>query len=74
VIGQAVRDIYDGDEKSRAEVFIWLSGGDFDTVCDLANVHTVDMREQMTALADLPHSLAKKYGRLLREKIIQKEP
>jgi hypothetical protein len=32
------------------------------------------MREQMTALAELPIALAKKYGRVLREKINQKEP
>jgi hypothetical protein len=74
VIGQSVRDIYEGDPKARAEVFVWLVSGDFDTVCTLANVHTADMREQMVALSDLPIPLAKKYGRVLREKINEKEP
>ena len=74
VIGQGVRDIYEGDPRARAEVFVWLVSRDFDTVCNLANVHTGDMREQMTALSDLPIALAKKYGRLLRDRINQKEP
>jgi hypothetical protein len=74
VIGQSVRDIYEGDNKARNEVFVWLVSPDFDTVCSLANVHAPDMREQMVALSDLPLSLAKKYGRVLREKINQKEP
>lgn len=74
MIGQSVRDIYDGDDRAREEVFVWLVSPDFDTVCNLANVHTEDMREQMTALSELPIALARKYGRLLREKINQKEP
>ena len=74
MIGQSVRDIYEGDDKARAEVFVWMVSGDFDTVCSLANVHTEDMRDQMVALSDLPIALAKKYGRILREKINQKEP
>lgn len=73
VIGQSVRDIYEGDPRARDEVFAWLASPDFDTVCYLANVHVEDMRNQMTTLAGLPISLAKKYGRLLREKINQKE-
>jgi hypothetical protein len=73
VIGQGVRDIYEGNPKARAEVFTWLASHDFDTVCDLANVHPRDMREQMVALSSLPISLAKKYGRLLRERINLKE-
>lgn len=74
VIGQSVRDIYEGDEKARAEVFGWMVSPDFDVVCDLANVHAEDMKDQMVALSDLPIALAKKYGRILREKINQKEP
>lgn len=73
MIGQGVRDIYEGDPKARAEVFSWMVSRDFDTVCSLANVHPRDMREQMVALSDLPLSLAKKYGRLLRERINLKE-
>lgn len=74
VIGQSVRDIYEGDEKARAEVFGWMVSADFDTVCSMANVHSEDMRDQMVALSDLPIALAKKYGRILREKINEKEP
>lgn len=74
MIGQSVRDIYEGDDKARAEVFTWMVSSDFDTVCSMANVHAEDMRDQMVALSDLPLTLAKKYGRILREKINQKEP
>jgi len=73
VIGQGIRDIYEGDPRAREEVFGWLVSPDFDTVCDLANVHVEDMRQQMTMLAELPIALAKKYGRLLREKVNQKD-
>jgi hypothetical protein len=73
VIGQGVRDIYEGNLKARSEVFVWLVSDDFDTVCDLADIHPHDMREQIMALSDLPISLAKKYGRLLRDRINLRE-
>ena len=73
MIGQSVRDIYEGDPKARAEVFLWLASDDFDTVCHLANVHPFDMRDQMMALANLSLPLAKKYGRVLREKVNAKD-
>jgi hypothetical protein len=73
VIGQGVRDIYEGDPRAREEVFVWLVSKDFDTVCDLAEVHAGDMREQLTTLSGLPIALAKKYGRLLRERINLRE-
>ena len=69
VIGQAVRDLYEGDPRARTEVFSWIVSPDFETVCDLADVHAEDMRGQFVALAALPSELCKKYGRLLREKI-----
>lgn len=73
VIGQSIRDIYEGDPKARAEVFVWLVSSDFVTVCDLANVHAEDMREQMVTLSDMPLGLARKYGRLLRGHVVMKE-
>lgn len=71
VLGQSVRDLYEGDPKHRKEVFVWLASNDFVTVCDLADVHAPDMREQLAALASLPEQLSKKYGRLLRAKITE---
>jgi hypothetical protein len=71
VLGQSVRDLYEGDERRRKEVFVWMTTDDFDTVCDFANVHSEDMLQQMMALSGLPLALAKKYGRLLRAKITE---
>jgi hypothetical protein len=69
VIGQAVRDIYTGAEKNRIEVAVWIGTNDFETVCDLAEIHSEDLKSQLMALLDLPISLAKKYGEMLHEKI-----
>lgn len=71
VLGQCVRDIYDGDQTTRQEVFFWIASKDFETVCDYAEVHSDDIREELMALSALPNALAKKFGRMLREKIIE---
>jgi hypothetical protein len=44
---------------------------DFEVVCDFANVHPRDMKEQMVTLSELPYLLAKKFGRQLRAKITE---
>ena len=69
-MGQAIRDVYEGDERLRHQIYMWVRSKDFLTVCDFAFVHPHDMREQISALMELSPNLAKKYGRLLREKII----
>lgn len=71
MLGQGVRDLYEGDGSLRSEVFTWMLTGDFDQVCDFANVHPRDMRRQLMALAALPLPLAKKYGKILRAKITE---
>ena len=71
VLGQGVRDLYEGDGGLRSEVFTWMLTSDFDDVCDLANCHPNDMRQQLTALAALPLPLAKKFGKMLRAKIME---
>lgn len=71
VLGQAVRDICDKNERVKREVLMWMKTTDFDTICDLANVHADSMSEQLYALADLAPSLAKKYGQILRSKIVE---
>lgn len=71
VLGQSVRDLYEGNERCRRDVFVWMVSPDFEVVCDFANVHPRDMLEQLTALSELPAALAKKYGRQLRAKITE---
>lgn len=70
VLAQSVRDIYGGEMKPRLEVIRWLKTKDFDTVCDCAEVEITSMREQLAALTALPVPLARKYGKLLRDKIM----
>lgn len=70
VLGQAIRDVYDGNEKIRHQVLMWTATTDFLTVCDYAYVHPEDMREQLHALCELSPNLAKKYGRMLRETVV----
>lgn len=70
VLGQAVRDICSDDERTRREVLRWTATDDFDVVCEAAMVHPEDMRDQIGALSELSINLAKKYGRMLREKIV----
>lgn len=71
VLAQAVRDLYCGEPKHRTEAIRWIASKDFVTVCDFANVEPNDMREQLKDLAGLPEMLARKYGKLLRDKIME---
>ena len=70
VLGQAIRDVYCGTERDRQSVYQWTCSGDFATVCDYAFVHPEDMKEQIYALMELSPRLARKYGQMLRGKII----
>ena len=63
--------MYEGDQTTRQEVFFWMASRDFETVCDYAEVHAQDIRNELMALSALPNTLAKKFGRMLREKIIE---
>lgn len=69
-MGQAVRDIYEGDPRARREVLIWTKSKDFEMVCECAYMHGEDMREQLHDLAKLSEGLAKKFGRMLRDRIV----
>lgn len=69
-MGQNVRDLYDIDQGVRARAIVWIVSPDFETVCDLAEVHPDDMREQMYALSNLSIGLARKFGRQLRAKLV----
>jgi hypothetical protein len=71
VLGQAIYDIYHGDDHHRSEVLRWLKSPDFPTICELAEVHVSDTKQQLTALFALPKNLSIKYGKLLREKIME---
>jgi len=71
VLGQGIRDLYEGNEKCRRDVFLWMISTDFDVVCDFASVHPEDMKEQMVTLSELPIGLAKKFGRQLRAKVTE---
>lgn len=70
VLGQAIRDVYRND-NARREVIIWLKSKDFDEVCDYAEVEPMQMKEQIAALCRLPLPLAKKYGKKLRDHVMQ---
>jgi hypothetical protein len=71
VLAQAVRDLYCGEPKHRLEALQWVASKDFETVCDFASIEVDDMREQLKDLAALPDILAKKYGKMLRDKIME---
>lgn len=71
VLAQAVRDIYSTEMKERLEALRWLKSKDFNTVCDMAEVEPGTMREQLATLATLTPALAAKYGKLLRDKIME---
>ena len=71
VLGQAVHDIYQGDDKARKEVMIWLRSPDFLTVCDFADADPKTMREQLVALLSVSRPLAQKYGPTLRQQICE---
>lgn len=66
VLCQAIRDIYDRDERVRQEALRWVLTRDFGIVCDLAFVEPDCMKEQMANLATLSMSLAKKFGQQLQ--------
>ncbi len=70
VLGQSIRDIYEGKAQARNDVFTWMRSNDFVTVCDFAEVQPDNMRQEMLNLAALPVMTAKHYGRRLREQII----
>ncbi len=71
VLAQAIRDIYGSDLSPRLEVIRWLQTKDFETVCEFAHVEPMSMREQLMALIELPTDLARKYGKLLRDKVME---
>jgi hypothetical protein len=71
VLGQTIRDVCDNDPKVRHEVVCWMLTEDFDVVCGLAHAHAEDIREQLYNLATMAPALAKKFGRELREKIVE---
>lgn len=71
VLGQAVYDIYRGDDHTRSEVLRWLKGPDFPLICEFADVHEDDTKQQLVALMALPKNLAIKYGTALRMKICE---
>ncbi len=70
VLAQSVRDIYGEEPKQRLDVIRWLKSRDFETVCDFAHVEVISMRQQMAALVALPIPLARKYGKILRDRIM----
>jgi hypothetical protein len=71
VLGQAIRDTYEGHTGNRSEVIRWLKTNDFEIVCDFAHVDADQMREQIATLITLPIPLAKKYGRILRMRVTE---
>lgn len=71
VLGQAIRDTYEGQQSARSEVIRWLKTKDFETVCDYAHVEPAQMQEQIATLLTLPIPLAKKYGRMLRLRVME---
>lgn len=74
VLGQNVRDLYDIDQGVRSRAIVWIVSPDFEVVCDMADVHPSDMREQMYALSTLSLGLARKFGRQLRTKLVGDRP
>lgn len=70
-MAQSVRDLYGGTPKERTDVIIWLKSPDFDVVCEFAHIEPVQMREQFLNLATMPTNLCRKYGKLLRDKIME---
>lgn len=68
---QAVRDAYLGNVKEMTEVAEWIGTNDFHFVCTAAEIDEDMLAEELRNLMILPPSLRKKYGRLLREKILQ---
>jgi hypothetical protein len=63
--------MYSDKPSERMDVLKWLKTRDFDTVCDFAHVEPSTMREQLAALAALPYPLARKYGKMLKDKIME---
>lgn len=70
VLSQAIKDIYSGGTGERRDVILWMKSRDFDEVCDHACVDPENMRIQMRNLAEMPQMLAKKYGKPLRNCIM----
>lgn len=70
VLSQAIRDIYDSNERIRKAALRWILTPDFQTVCDYAFVEPESLKGQLANLAMLPRELAIKFGRELRSGII----
>lgn len=70
VIGQAIYDIYRGEDKHRREVFRWLKSEDFNIACDFAIIEPERLRDAMLNLFTLPKNLSIKYGQTLRQKVM----
>jgi hypothetical protein len=73
VLCQAIRDIYDRDERIRKEALRWVLSRDFATVCDMAFVEPECMKEQMANLATLSLALARKFGQQLQAYVAKDE-
>ena len=73
VLCQAIRDIYDRDERVRQDALRWVLSKDFAIVCDFAFVDPDCMKEQMANLATLSMSLAKKFGQQLQAYVAKDE-
>ena len=71
MLGQTIRDMTDPNPKVRQEVVAWMVSDDFEAVCHMANAHPYDIRDQLYALYSMPLPLAQKYGRKLREQIVE---
>lgn len=72
VLGQAIRDTYDLSlMNNRRDIIRWLKTPDFFTVCDMADVEATQMQEQIATLCTLSIPLAKKYGRMLRMRVME---
>lgn len=72
MLGQAIRDTYDASLiNNRRDIIRWLKTEDFFTVCDMADVEATQMQEQIATLCTLSIPLAKKYGRILRMRVME---
>jgi hypothetical protein len=70
VLGQSIRDIYGGNSNQRGEVIRWLATPDFLIVCEYAEVEPDCMREQLASLIAMPRDLSRKYGKMLRDRVV----
>jgi hypothetical protein len=73
VLCQAIRDIYDRDERIRQEALRWVLSRDFATVCDMAFVEPDCMKEQIANLSTMSIGLARKFGQQLQAYVAKDE-